>query len=275
LIVKFMKHLRPITRLPQAISWWLLGAFMFGCQKSEESNEMPANAVEVPKGTSLTGMIRYEGAPLVLPELPKPSPGDVGCHHEKGVKDDRFIVSADGGLGGVVVEIMDTVPALDPDPGIIDQAGCRFAPHVVAIQLGASLSITNLDPTFHNVRVIRHKTGTYKEGENLSNFGQMPGATPLSVPLKEAGLYRLECDVHRWMSCFVIVSGGSHVAVSDASGNFAIGRVLADGTYKVRIWHPLLREFRFSDVTISGGKAQLNMTLKPEDFLPAKIDPTN
>jgi hypothetical protein len=39
------------------------------------------------------------------------------------------------------------------------------------------------------------------------------------------GIYRLECDVHRWMNAWVFVHEGVHAAVSAADGRFTINRV--------------------------------------------------
>ena len=57
-----------------------------------------------------------------------------------------------------------------------------------------ALTVVNADKTMHNVH-------TYKGQETVLNAGQPAGAQALKRPASdEAGIVKVKCDVHPWMS---------------------------------------------------------------------------
>ncbi len=206
---------------------------------------------------SLTGRVTLKGTPAQVTAV-LPTGGDPYCRSHGDIPNEEWKISSDQGLADAFIEIVDAPPtartAATPEPAV-DQQGCRYVPHVVALARGQELAVSNSDQTFHNVRMVRHEKGTKERGRNLANYSQPQKGDRLRHQFTEAGLYRLECDVHRWMRCWVHVAGANHFAVSGPDGRFQIARGLRDGTYTVQAWHhqfagPLVRS-----IQVTGGRA--------------------
>ncbi len=228
------------------------------CGKSVEnaSSYIAPPAVVVAEGNSISGKVTLTGG---MPEK-NGKTIDVGgnpfCTGHPALVDPTWQVAADGGLGNVVLTVRGGPRAENvlADAGMVDQKHCEFVPNTSAIQAGQSLRLHNSDLTFHNIRVVRHEVGTRDKGQNIDNLAQpAQGAENVRV-FAEPGVYRLECDVHRWMRAWVFVNEGVHTAVSKADGTFAFSRTLADGDYTVEAWHPQFASPLTQKVHVQSGK---------------------
>jgi plastocyanin len=120
------------------------------------------------------------------------------------------------------------VPALPPKRVEMRQKDKLFQPHVVAISLGSTVDLPNLDLIFHNA---------------FSNFsgqpfdvGLYPPRTSRSVTFRHAGIVRVFCNIHATMSAIIAVLNTPWFAVTEASGKYAIAGVPA-GEYQLHIFH--------------------------------------
>src|SRR6185503_3810709 len=83
-------------------------------------------------------------------------------------------------------------------PPVLDQLGCRYAPHVLALRAGGTLLVSNSDPLTHSVRVRAPRNGLD------SNRSQGAGTAPLELPFARAELgVRVGCELHPWMGAVV------------------------------------------------------------------------
>ena len=106
-----------------------------------------------------------------------------------------------------------------------------YTPRVLGAVAGQDVEILNADKTMHNVH-------TYKGQETVLNAGQPAGAQALKRPASdEAGIVKVKCDVHPWMTAYIVVTDHPYFAVTDDSGAFKIANV-PPGKYKVEAWHP-------------------------------------
>ena len=197
------------------------------------------------------------------------------CSAHGTVTDSTWKVSADGGLSDVVIAVQGSPRAsnLPDSPVLVDQVDCQYLPTTVVLQAGQSLCVRNSDETFHNVRLVRHREGTALEGENMLNVGQPGRGDQMIQPLVQPGIYRLECDIHRWMRAWVVVHEGIHAAVSDAEGHFALNRALADGEYHVTAWHPRFKNPVSQNVQIVNGRAEVYFHFDLADAFPEIENP--
>ncbi len=244
--------------------WAAFGAVMLianvSCGKLPDSKAEQASlpaAVEIAETPSIAGKVTLKGAtPDSLRKVVDVG-GNPFCTGHGDLVDPTWRVSAEGALADAVVTVRGSQRAsnLSTPAPLIDQSHCEFVPHTVAIQAGQGVRFHNSDLTFHNIRIARHVAGTPGKGENIDNFGQPSRGDENSKNFNVPGLYRLECDVHRWMNAWVFVHEGAHAAVSAADGRFAINRALADGDYVVEAWHPQFPRPLSQTVTIRGGKA--------------------
>jgi len=180
----------------------------------------PARAGEV------QGQVRYAAAPA--PPAPMPVTKDSRACGTS-VPDESLLVSR-GGLANVVVTLEGAPPA-PPARARLDQQGCRFVPHVQVAPLGSTLEIANGDPVLHNVHGWLGRTTRF-------DVPMPERGVRAPVKLDRPGLIQVRCDVHGWMSAFVVVAAGP-AAVSGADGVFAL-RDVPPGSYKLTAWHERL-----------------------------------
>lgn len=212
-------------------------------------------AVEIAEKISLSGHITLQGIdPAKLTKIVDVG-GNPFCTGHGEIAEPTWKVAANGALADVVITVSKSsrasnLPAAAP---LIDQVHCAFAPHTLSVQAGQDVRFHNSDLTFHNIRVSR-------DGSNLVNLAQAAQGDENVLNFSIPGTYRLECDVHRWMSAWIYVHEGAHHAVSDATGRYTISRALADGTYTVQAWHPQFPKPLSQSVTVTQGTAEADFT---------------
>ena len=140
-----------------------------------------------------------------------------------------------------------------PKTRIIEQRGKIFAPHVMAVPVGSTVSFPNYDPLFHNVFSISKAKGfdlgMYKSGESRD------------VKLDKPGIVRLGCNLHANMSAYLVVVDAPHYVVVGADGTFAF-KYLAPGKYKVEAWDEQSAEPTTTTLTIKEGANATNLELR-------------
>ena len=108
----------------------------------------------------------------------------------------------------------------------IDQKGCRFVPHAVALHKSQKLAFKSSDPVGHNIRYTSFGVGALNQ--MLAPQGQMA----VSFPGAEKNPVELHCDIHPWMNGYFMIFDHTFFAVTKADGSFEIKGVPA-GTQKV------------------------------------------
>ncbi|MCB0403543.1 MAG: hypothetical protein KDD51_02075 [Bdellovibrionales bacterium] len=159
---------------------------------------------------------------------------------------ETLLVGEDKGLANVFVYVEGNFKASpSTEPVDFDQAGCRYIPHVVGVQVGQTLRIKNSDSTLHNVNA-QAKTNS---GFNL---GMATRGQTVDKSFTKPEIIKFKCDVHGWMAGYVGVVNHSFFAVTDAEGSFTIPDV-PSGEYTLVLWHEKLGERRAPiDVAATG-----------------------
>ncbi|HVX62636.1 MAG TPA: hypothetical protein VHC19_18600 [Pirellulales bacterium] len=250
--------------LNQALTTFLLlfaaaiGLLLAGC--SSQSAPPPViKATLVGKGT-IGGRVMLEGTPPEEQQLPLDAACSASCkaHGEEMPRFTRTYVTKDGGLGDVLVTLVDIPPQPIPDgagPLIIDQRGCEYRPYVAACQVGQTIRVTNLDPLMHNIHTLPAASGNKEV-----NKSQAAEAKPLEfVYDKPEEFLRFKCDVHPWMFSYVSVLNHPFYAVTSEDGRFEI-KGLPDGKYKVKFKHRKAGE-KIEEVEIKDGQATADVVL--------------
>jgi plastocyanin len=121
---------------------------------------------------------------------------------------------------------------LDTTPVKVDQNGCVFIPHVVALMTREPLQVTNSDAVSHNVNAVSGRG----QGWNQS---LTPGAAPLerSFPREEVAI-PVKCNIHPWMRFQVAVFSHPYFQVTGKDGSFVLKNV-PPGSYTLTAWHEL------------------------------------
>ncbi len=181
---------------------------------------------------SIKGAVKLLGKAPVVPELNMKA--DPFCA-KKPAKSEEVVVGPAGQLKNVVVRISKGATGTFPVPTKdveMDQDGCAYQPRVVVAQAGQAVAIKNSDQTLHNVH-------TYKGPSTLFNQAQPQGFPPIKkkLPSPAAGdVIKFKCDVHPWMTGFVVVTDNPFWAITGADGAFTLDNI-PPGTYTIEAWH--------------------------------------
>jgi len=148
---------------------------------------------------------------------------------------ESVVVDAKGGLANVVVYISQGLSGNEPalsQQVMLEQKGCQYVPHVVAVNPGQHMTVVNDDKTSHNI----HPDPKPGGGNNAWNKSQLVGGPPIDVSwASEEVAIPVKCNVHPWMRAFIVVVKGPY-GVSNDSGSFKLDGV-PPGTYTVTAWH--------------------------------------
>lgn len=239
----FSKRARLWLGLIAAISL-LSVASSCGGPKTADDNEGPTTAGSAPPASkgdegTISGKVTYTGT---APEGKKiDTSADAACTskspnlttEEWAVKDGKvantFVYIKDGTLDGAK-KVSDYVWPAPSSAATLDQNGCHYKPHVMGVVVKQDITITNSDPTTHNI----HFTPKNNPDWNQS---QVNGAPAMTHKLSVAEvLVPVKCNQHPWMKAYVGVLKHPFFAVSGEDGSFTIKGV-PPGKYTVVAWH--------------------------------------
>ncbi|MCE0523069.1 MAG: hypothetical protein LV480_09180 [Methylacidiphilales bacterium] len=193
-----------------------------------------------------------------------------GCGESAIRHTENWKIGPKGELAEVVVWIVD--PKLEPKIAsklmmpaevTVRQLGCRYVPHVIAVQAGIPFKIINGDPTIHNVHAKVSNGPAQPPGDDVFNFGQTSQGEADEREFDQPGIYTLQCDVHNWMQCWVRVIPHRFFGVTDEKGAFVIsdgGLPLQDGDYKIDAWHPRFVEPVEQIAHVKNGTANVSIS---------------
>lgn len=198
----------------------------------EEGGTMES-VVDPATAASISGSVSFQGT------APEPQPIDMSeeptCaeKYEGQPMTDAVVVNDDGSLKNVFVYVKSGLPNLDfptpQEPVVLDQAGCRYTPHVAGIQVGQTLQIMNSDGILHNINA----TPTENRGFNISQPVEMSTERTFATP---EIMIPIECDVHGWMQAYLGVLEHPYFDTTGDQGSFTIEN-LPPGTYTIEAWH--------------------------------------
>jgi len=156
------------------------------------------------------------------------------------------------GMSGESVVYVDSIagktfPAPSEHP-VMDQKGLLFQPHILAVQVGATVDFLNSDKVAHNVFWPSIMQGSKKlPGKNL---GTWPTGEKRPFKFDQPGVASLLCNVHPEMAGYIVVSPTPYFAKTDKNGEYKIENV-PDGAYTVVAWHEGAKNASKS-VTVAG-----------------------
>jgi plastocyanin len=193
--------------------------------------------------SNIAGTVSFSGPAPKMEALKRKA--DPFC----GKKDmnDETVMVKDGKLENVVVRISKNAPAgkVPTDPIHVDQEDCMYRPRVQGAVEGQKIAIKNSDGTLHNVH-------TYSGTKTLFNQAQPPKSAALEKTASGADVVKFKCDVHPWMTGYVVISKHPFFATTGADGKFTIKDVPA-GSYTLEAWHEKLGT-QTAEVKVEEGK---------------------
>ena len=206
---------------------------------------------------SIGGKISFAGT-APAPEKIKVS-ADPYCQKEHKDGLERKVVDVkDGGLKDVFVYVKSGVTGTYPPPTDaveLDQSGCMYKPHIVALQVGQPLKIKNDDETLHNI----HPRPAVNQEFNIGQ--PRKGMESTKTFDKKEVMIPVGCDVHPWMRSYISVMDNPFFAVTDEDGKFEI-KGLPAGEYEIEAVHEKLKSQTGKITVKDGEKATLDLSYK-------------
>lgn len=185
----------------------------------------------------LRGKVNFIGTP------PEPEPlairGDRFCQQaaaDQPILREDVVVNPNGTLANVVVWLSRGRPESRPSrslkntPASLTQTGCKFYPHVIAVQVNQPLTLTNQDGTLHNINILPKTNKRFNKVLLEDSKPETVTFTHAEAPL------RVRCDIHPWMHAWVAIFDHSDFAVTAEDGTFEIPN-LPPGEYLAHAWH--------------------------------------
>lgn len=182
------------------------------------------------------GVVKFQGTP------PKPRPinmsADPSCMHQHAgvVLAQDVMTDSKGDLQNVIVYIAEGLsdrsfenPA---EPVTVEQKGCMYQPHVLAVRTNQPLHVVNEDQTSHNI----HPTPANNREWNKA---EPPGASLDETFAREEIAIPVKCNLHSWMHGYIAVFKHPYFAVTGKDGSFDLSSV-PPGTYTIKAWHEKL-----------------------------------
>jgi len=202
-------------------------------------------------GASVAGVAKFKGtAPRPTPIVMSADPFCAKAHSSPATTED-LLTDPNGGLENVVVYISDglgtsTFPVPD-EPAVMEQKGCQYKPHVLAMRAGQKLKVVNDDDTTHNI----HPTPNNNREWNVVQ----PHGVPIEqVFAREEIAISVKCNIHPWMRSYIAVLKNPYFAVTAKNGSFELKNLPA-GSYTIQAWHEKLGT-RTQKITLTGEATQ-------------------
>jgi hypothetical protein len=228
-----------------------------------------------PATASLSIRFLYDGEPPV-PEKLELNKDQEFCGKHNPVSERLLVDPKTRGLANVVVWV-DTkasgrtpesppadkqAGAKKPKPPRMDNANCRFEPHVAVMQAGQELHLGNKDPVAHamlfyafvNTPVNRTLAANAAKDDVVTTFEK-----PEPLPIKVA------CPIHSWMLGWLVVQDHPFVGVTDKEGRLRIDG-LPPGEWTFRVWHEAggyVQKATRDGRAEQWNKGQLTVTVEP------------
>lgn len=219
----------------------------FGFLSASRAGGVPPTAT----GASVHGSVHFEG------KIPAAKPismaADPVCakQHASPVVSQEVMTDGKGDLQNVIVFVSDGLGTQTFDPpseaAVVEQKGCMYLPHVLAVRANQKLEVVNDDATSHNI----HPTPANNREWNKA---EPPGAKMEEAFAREEVAIPVKCNVHPWMRGYIAVFKHPFFAVTGKDGGFDLSN-LPPGTYTIKAWHEKLGTAT-QTVTVGAGESK-------------------
>ncbi len=208
----------------------------------------PAAPVDTSTAGSVNGTVKLDGTAPKGRKINMAAEPICAAEHASNPAYDQEVVAGSGGsLENVIVYVKEGLGGrtfgAPKTPVTIDQKGCLYHPHVVALQAGQPLNVTNSDKTTHNIHPVPKNNREW-------NKSQGPGAPPIEETFgREEITIPVKCNVHPWMKSYIAVFKHPYFQVTGSNGSFEL-KNLPPGTYTIEAWH---EKYGASDQNVTVG----------------------
>ena len=233
-------------------------------EAAKEEATAPAVAsapIDPATAATITGTVKLDGPPPKAQRIRMDAEPTCAKTHTTPVMSEEYLVGDKGGLGNVVVYVKDglgnrTFPT-PTDAVVLDQNGCIYKPHVIAVMVNQPVEILNSDPTTHNVHPVpaNNKEWNKSQPPKAEKIVESFAREEIAIPVK--------CNVHPWMKSYIAVLKHPYFKITGKDGAFEI-KNLPPGDYTLVAWHGVLGPSADQKVTIGAKESKaIEFTFKP------------
>lgn len=239
-----------------------MALFAGGCKQKPDafapSDDAPASSaarkpVDPKTAGSVTGLVKFDGVPRRPRNINMASVPNCAKMHSSPARAEDVVPGENGTLQNAVVYLRGDFAEysfeVPPAAATLDQNGCVYAPHVIALMKGQHLRVTNSDQTTHNVNAAPKVNGGWNQsqGSGSAAADEVFEHAEIGIPVK--------CNIHPWMKSYIAVFANPYFQVTGQDGSFKLENV-PPGTYKLTAWHEVYGA-KEQDVTVSANQQEI------------------
>ena len=215
--------------------------------------------IPVTDGGTVSGTVRFEGTPPVIPSIPVIKNPDF-CG--KAVVDPTLIIHPENhGLKNTLVYLDGVKKGKRLRSGTTVSAfACLFNPHLAVASKGRPVVFYNSDSVLHNPQSF-NESGGMIFNVALPNKRQKATRT-----VAQTGIFRLQCSVHAHMNSYLAILDHPYVSVTDDRGRFRIMDI-PPGRYRLMVWHEGFRMINRQEYEASLGKGAVERPRYEEPYI--------
>ena len=174
-------------------------------------------APAVPSGGTVSGRVTYEGTPTKQKPIDMSKEPSCAKQYATPPTTETVVTGANNSLVNVVVYVSAgaSEEAAPGQAAVLTQKGCRYIPHVLALQVNQELKVLNEDEASHNI----HSLAKINREWNKS---QPPETPPIVEVYDKMEFIPVKCNVQPWMYGTFAVLKNSHYSISAEGGGFKL-----------------------------------------------------